>query len=138
MGQLGVNYRLAKPDEREAYKDKDPEFCQDRYILVSGVHAEVLPENRRLPKHIVLTDGTVLLLLRSSSTRVLDTQEHKEQHRQMYGDMFLYVPWENEEEFLGNARRSIDDCQAKWNEWGAAAIDLKHQLQMLTRESFLM
>ena len=124
-GQLLAQYRLAKPQEREAYSQKEPDFATDRYILVSGENSGIPSEQRRLPKHIVLSDSSVLLLLRSSSTCVIDTQEHRDVRRQMYADMFLYLPWDNEEDFLGEARRSFDACKAKWNLLGHAALDLK-------------
>ena len=117
--------------------DKEVEFSRDRYILVSGENSEIPFEQRRLPKHILLSDGSVLLLLRSSSTRIIDTQEHRDVHRQMYADMFLYLPWDNEEDFLGEARRSFDVCQAKWNLLGHAALDLKQQLKELVKTSLL-
>ena len=69
--------------------------------------------------------------------RVIDTQEHKDVHRQMYADMFLYLPWDNEEDFLGEARRSFDACKAKWNLLGHAALDLKQQLKELVKTSLL-
>ena len=55
----------------------------------------------------------------------------------MYADMFLYVPWDNEEEFLGTAKRSLDECKAKWDELGPAALDLKGQIQELVKTSLL-
>ena len=136
-GQLLAQYRLAKPQERKACCQKDPEFSADRYILVSGENSGIPLDQRRLPKHIVLSDGSVLLLLRSSSTRIIDTQEHKDVHRQRYADMFLYIPWDNEEDFLGEASRSFEACRAKWDLLGPAAQDLKQQLKELVKTSLL-
>ena len=116
---------------------KDPDFSENRYILVSGDYSRIPPEERRLPKHIVLTDGTVLILVKSSNTRVIDTQVHTEVHLQMYADMFLYVPWNNEEEFLGEASRSVEACRAKWDLLGHAALDLKQQLKELVKSTLL-
>ena len=112
-------------------------FSADRYILVSGEYSGIPKEERRLPEHITLTDGTVLRLIRSSSTRIIDTQVHKDVHRQMYADMFLYVPWDNEEDFLGEASRSLEACRAKWDLLGHAALDLKRQLKELVKSTLL-
>ena len=40
------------------------------------------------------------------------TQNHKDIHKQRYADMFLYIPWDNEECFLGDSKSSIV-CQTK-------------------------
>ena len=112
-------------------------FSADRYILVSGEYSGIPQEERRLPEHITLTDGTVLILIRSSSTRIIDTQVHEDVHRQMYADMFLYVPWDNEEDFLGEASRSFEACRAKWDLLGHAALDLKQQLKELVKSTLL-
>ena len=32
------------------------------------------------------------------------TQNHKDIHKQRYADMFLYIPWDNEERFLGDSK----------------------------------
>ena len=79
----------------------------------------------------------MLLLLRSSSTRIIDTQDHKDNHRRMYADMFLYIPWDNEEDFLGDASRSFEACRAKYDLLGPAALDLKQQLKELVKSSLL-
>ena len=126
-------YRLAKPDEHERYKDEDP-FLTERYILVSGSNRNVPLNDRRLPSHIKLSDGRILLLMRRP--RVLDTQNHKDIHKQRYADMFLYIPWENEERFLGGSKCSII-CQAMWEEYGEAATDMKNQLREVIKQSWL-
>ena len=58
-------------------------------------------------------------------------------HKQMYADMFLYIPWDNEERFLGHAKSSIEVCQAMWDEYGEAAIDLKNQLRSIIKQSWM-
>jgi len=55
----------------------------------------------------------------------------------MYADLFLYVPWQDEETFLGEASRSEEACQKMWDEWGEAAKDLKKQLYRMIKESWL-
>ena len=138
IGQLLVDYRRAKPQERKVYFQKEVEFNEHRHILVSGRNSEIPPEERKLPKHIVFSDGTVYMLLKSTSTRILDTKEHSDDHHQMYADMFLYIPWDSEEEFLGTAKNSIDDCQAKWNEFGHEALDIKNQIREKVKASLIM
>ena len=128
-------YRLAKPDEHERYKDEEPYLTETRYILVSGRNRNVPLNDRRLPSHIKLSDGRILLLMRRP--RVLDTHDHKDIHKQMYADMFLFIPWDNEESFLGDAKRSIEVCQAMWDEYGEAAIDLKNQLRSIIKQSWM-
>ena len=107
-----------------AYKVKEPTLSPDRHILVSGPNTNVPPDERCLPYHIQLSDGKILILLRNVPPRVIDTKKHKEDsHAQMYADMFLYLPWKDEEQFLGDASRSEEVCQAMWDEWGDAALD---------------
>ena len=136
-GQLVTMYRLAKPDEHDRFIDLPPTFSQTKFILVSGPIAQVPLENRRLPSHMVLSDGRTLLLLRNVPARVIDTQQHTDEHSRLYAHLFLYVPWVDEEEFLGDARRSLEFCRAKWEEWGDAAIDLKSQLHDFVKQSWL-
>ena len=135
IGQTQSMYRLAKPEEHERYTDKEPNLSNNRYILVTGSNSNVVLEDRRLPSHIKLSDGRILLLMRRP--RVLDTQKHKDIHKRMYADLFLYIPWENEEQFLGEAKSSIEVCQAKWDEYGQAAIDMKNQLRNIIKQSWL-
>ena len=67
----------------------------------------------------------------------METQNHRDVHKQMYADMFLYIPWDNEERFLGDAKSSIVVCQAMWDEYGEAAIDMKNQLRNMIKKSWL-
>ena len=113
----------------------EPTLYPDRLILVSGPNAKEPEENRHLPSHIQLSDGSILILL--TTPRVIDPKKHKDKHAQMYADLFLYVPWQDEETFLGEASRSEEACQKKWDEWGEAAIDLKKQLYKKIKESWL-
>ena len=137
IGQTQAAYRAATPREQLAYKDTEPTMCPDRHILVSGQNANIPPEERCLPSHIQLSDGKILLLLRNVPPRVVYTNRHKDTHAQMYSDMFLYLPWQDEEQFLGEASRSFDHCQAMWDEYGAAALDLKQQLNEMIKQSWL-
>lgn len=135
IGQTQSMYRLAKPDEQERHRDTEPELSSTRYILVSGSNSNFVLEDRRLPSHIKLADGRILILMRRP--RVLDTQKHKDIHKQMYADLFLYIPWENEEQFLGEAKHSLEVCQALWDEHGQAAIDMKNQLRNTIKQAWL-
>ena len=137
LGQFLCMYRVAKPDERHRLIHKDPTMSQSQFILVSGPNTNVPLLERQLPSHIVLTDGQMMLLLKNKPPRILDTQEHGDEHSQMYADMFLYIPWSDENLFLGEARRSLAACQAMWEVWGEAAIDLKHQLREVVKSSWL-
>ena len=113
----------------------EPTLYPDRLILVSGPNAKEPEENRHLPSHIQLSDGSILILL--TTPRVIDPKKHKDKHAQMYADLFLYVPWQDEETFLGEASRSEEACQKMWDEWGEAAKDLKKQLYRMIKESWL-
>ena len=55
----------------------------------------------------------------------------------MYADMFLYLPWQYEEQFLGDANRSKEVSQAMWDEWGDAAKYLKKQLYCMIKQEWL-
>ena len=134
IAQTQSMYRLGKPDEQDRYKDEEPHMSSNRYILVSA-NSNVVLEDRRLPSHIKLSDGRILLLMRRP--RVLDTQKHKDIHKRMYADLFLYIPWENEEQFLREAKHSMEVCQAKWDEYGEAAIDMKNQLRNIIKQAWL-
>lgn len=137
VGQLSSMYRPAKPDELESYINKPPILSETKFILVSGRNAQIPENQRRLPSHIVLADGQTLLLLRNIPARVLDTPKEKDEHSRMYANLFLYVPFSDEESFLGEARRSLEACHAKWLEFGAAATDLRNQLRTFVTESWL-
>ena len=138
VGQTKAEYRDAKPEEARDKKDKEPTPHPDRLILVYGPNANVPVEERQLPSHIKLSDGSILILLKTTPPRVIDPKKHKEDsHAQMYADMFLYVPWHDEEAFFGEASRSKEACQALWDVWGDAAKDLKKQLYRRIKESWL-
>ena len=130
-------YRVAKPDDRNRLINQDPTLSETQFILVSGPNANVPLQDRRLPSHIVLSDGQMLVLLKDNQPRILDTQQHNDEHEQMYADMFLYIPWSDEEQFLGEAQRSLPACCVMWEEWGHAAMDLKNQLRELVKASWL-
>ena len=55
----------------------------------------------------------------------------------MYSDLFLYVPWENEEQFLGEARESEEACKALWDRYEESVRDLKNQLKSRIRSAWL-
>ena len=76
-------------------------------------------------------------LLTSTPPRVIDSKKHKDKHVQMYTELFLYVLWQDEETFLGEASRSEEAGQKKWDEWGESAKDLKKQLYRKIKESWL-
>ena len=137
IGQTQTEYRLAKPEAHSRYKDKEPTLSPNRYILVSGQNENVPEEERRLPSHIELSDGSILVLLTTGKPRVINPKKHKDKHAQMYADMFLYLPWQDEKQFLGEASRSKEVCQAMWDEWGDAAKDLKEQLYDMIKRSWL-
>ena len=80
-------------------------------------------------------DHVAFIIWLMRKPRVLDTQKHKDIHKQMYADLFLYIPWENEEHFLGEAKSSMEVCQAKWDEYGQAAINMKNQLRNIIKQS---
>ena len=79
----------------------------------------------------------MLVLIKKSSLRVINTWNHKGKHSQMYSDLFLYLPWENEEEFLGEASRFEEACQEMWEMYGEAALSVKEQLKSLAKEALL-
>ena len=138
VGQTQAEYRAATPEEARRYKDREPTTTYpDRLILVSGPNANKPEEERKLPSHINLSDGSFLILLTTTPPRVIDPKKHTDEHAQMYADMFLYVPWQDEEVFFGEASRSVEACQALRDLWGDAAKDLKRQLYRMIKESWL-
>ena len=75
---------------------------------------------------------------RKRKPSIIDHKKHAAgTHEQMYADMFLYLPWQNEEEFLGEARRSEEACKAMWGVYGGAATELKEKLRRRIREARL-
>ena len=121
---MKADFRIATPSEKESLWGKNPEYREDKYILVSGDNSTVSKANRLLPSHFLLSDGT--MMKRLSKPRVIDHKKSAlKTHAQMYADMFLYVPWKNEEQFLGEAWRSEERCAAMWEVYGQAAMDLE-------------
>ena len=113
VGETKAEFRVATPAEKEELKDKDRKYEEDKHILVSGQNEK----ERRLPDHFNLSDGNIMKRKRKPS--VIDHKKHAAgTHDQMYADMFLYLPWDNEEEFLGEARRSEEVCKAMWGSTG--------------------
>ena len=104
---------------------------------MSGPNANEPEEGRRLQSHIKLCDGSILILMTTVLPTVIDPKKHKDKHAQMYADMFLYLPWQDGEQFLGEASRSEEVCQAMWDNRGDAAKDLKQQLYSKIKESWL-
>ena len=137
IGQMKAEYRQAKPVERERLKGVEPTFPSDRYILVSHLNSHVERQHRRLPSHFELSDGTVFMLLTQAPPRVIDSMEHEDSHAAMYADMFLYLPWSKEEEFLGSACESEEACRDLWEIYGEAALDVKSQLIKMVKNAWL-
>ena len=88
-------------------------------------------------RDIKLSDGSIMILLMTVPPRVIDHKKNKDKHAQIYADMFLYLPWQDEEQFHGEASRSEEACQALLDEWGDAAKDLKEQLYQMIKQSWL-
>ena len=137
LAQNQAEYRLAQPNERTVLRGKLPTFTEGRTILVAGDNANVPEDERLLPSHFVLGDGNVMVRLRSENLRVTSTKRHGSKHEQMYSDMFLYMPWEKEEQFLGEARESEEACQALWDRYEASVQDIKTQLTRRIRRALL-
>ena len=108
-----------------------------RLILVSGPNVNKPEEEIKLPSHIKLSYGSILILLTTTPSRVTDPKKHKYKHAQMYYAMVLYLPWQDEKQFLGDANRSKEVCQAMWDEWGDAAKDPKEQLYDMIKQLWL-
>ena len=91
---------------------------------------------RQVPKEVsgILTNGQTQA---TKPPRVIDPKKHKDKLAQMYANMFLYIPWQDEEDFFGEASRSEEACQKLWEEWGDAAKYLKKQLYRRIKESWL-
>ena len=134
IGQIQAEYHLHKNPGQ--VRGKEPALSE-RCILVSGPNAQIPEGERRLPHHIEFSDGTVMKLVNDGKQRVIDSKKHKDEHSKMYADMFLYLPWQDEEEFLGEARISEVACEALWDEFGEMALDLKEQLRLMIRNSRL-
>ena len=137
LAQNQAEYRLAKPSVKTGLRGKQPTFTEGRTILVAGDNADVPEDERLLPSHFELPDGNVMVRLRPENLRVISTKSHRTKHEQMYSDMFLYVPWENEEQFLGEARESEEACQALWDRYEASVQDIKTQLTRRIRRALL-
>ena len=137
LAQNQAEYRLAKPSVKTGLRGKQPTFTEGRTILVAGDNADVPEDERLLPSHFLLGDRNVMVRLRSENLRVTSTKHHGSKHEQMYSDMFLYVPWENEEQFLGEARQSEEACQALWDRYEASVQDIKTQLTRRIRRALL-
>ena len=137
MAQSQVEFRLAKPEVKAGLRGKDPTYTEGRTILVAGENSNIPEAERLLPSHFELTDGNVMVRLRLENLRVMSTKHHGSKHEQMYSDMFLYVPWENEERFLGRARESEEACKALWERYKESIRDLKNQLKSRIRSAWL-
>ena len=134
IGQILAEYRFHKNPVQLRGKEAG---LSDRYILVSGHNANIPEERRRLPSHIEFFDGTVIVLLKDGNQRVIDSKKHTSDHAKQYADMFLYLPWDDEEDFLGESSRSMEACQAMWDVHKDMALDLKEQLRCMTRKARL-
>ena len=137
LAQSLVEFRLAKPEVKAGLRGKDPTHTEGRTILVAGENQNIPETERLLPSHFELTDGNIMVRLRLENLRVISTKHHGSKHEQMYSDLFLYVPWENEEQFLGEARESEEACKALWDRYEESVRDLKNQLKSRIRSAWL-
>ena len=137
LAQSQVEFRLAKPDEKTGLRGKEPTYMEGRTILVTRDNNNIPEDERLLPSHFVLADGNVMVRLRLENLRVMSSNHHGSKHEQMYSDMFLYVPWENEEQFLGEARESEEACKTLWERYKESIRDLKNQLKSRIRSAWL-
>ena len=67
------------------------------------------------------------MLVKDGNQRVIDSKKHTSDHAKQYADIFLYLPWDDEEDFLGESSRSMEACQAMWDVHKDMALDLKEQ-----------
>ena len=81
-------------------------------------------DRRQVPKEV----SDILTLGRTQAEyRVATSEEHRqnkdrEQHK---------------EHFLREAKSSMDVCQAKWDDYGQAAIDMNNHLRNIIKQSWL-
>ena len=66
-------------------------------------------------RHIKFSDGSVTVLVNDCNQGVFYSKKYKDEHSKMYANLFLYLPWQNEKEFLGESSRSEEVCQAIWD-----------------------
>ena len=105
---MKADFRIATPSEKESLWGKNPEYREEKYILVSGDNSTVSKANRLLPSHFLLSDGT--MMKRLSKPRVIDYRKYAlKTHAQMYADMFLYVA----ESLVRRVKQMVEVCQAE-------------------------
>ena len=79
-----------------------------------------------------------MILMKASARRVINHGHHKSNHEKMYADMLIFLPWDSEEDFLGDACRSKEACEAMWEEYEEAVYSVKRQLNRLVTEALLL
>ena len=76
---------------------------------MAGENHYVHKSERLLQSHFLLEDGNVMVMVGNEHLRGLSTK-----HQQIYGNVFLFMPWESEEGFLCEARQSEEAYLDLW------------------------
>ena len=131
-GQYGMSYRQAKPSEIARKERMVGQLSPIQYIVTGtedeGIHRPLLEAHWAEGRLMVLRTKPVLMYVEYS--------KKKDEHRCLYGELILYLPWNGRDEAreFGSSRHDQDACRVHHAREKAAIDRVKEGLQNLLLE----
>ena len=128
-GQYGMSYRQATPSEFVRKEGMVGRLSPNQYIVVGTEDAGV--PRPLLEAH--WADGRLMVLRTKPILLYVERSEKKDDHRDLYGELVLYLPWKGRDEAteFGGAHQDLDTCQARHLGEKAAIDRVKEGLKNL-------
>ena len=120
--QFAMWYRDMMPHDKTSVSQKMTECSESVHVVTAAKKGDLPDELRGLPKAVSI-GGNKFMILRKKPV-VVDTKnfdEQTEKHIWQYSRLLLFHHWQNEQQFLGDARRSATVCDNLYN-------DLEHYI----------
>ena len=130
--------RLAKPEEKDRIRLLEVQYLStdEFWIVAHGELSNIPIEERPLPSHILLDDGQ-LMVLREKPVCIRKSSHSRDEHNKMYASLLMYLPWQNEVDYLGAAATSIETCQTMWEAHEEQCLSTAEELKRMLRNSAL-
>ena len=127
--QYGMSYRQAVPGEIARKEGMVGQLSPNQYIVVGTEGAGV----RRPLLEAHWAEGRLMVLRTKPVLIYVDHSETKDEHRHLYGELILYLPWKGRDEAteFGDTHHDLDTCQARHAGEKAAIDRVKEGLKNL-------
>ena len=109
-------YRDAKSSEKNSMRNKLEQVSSEVKVIGIDIDETLLSVELGLPKAVQIDDERFMLLRQSLS--VVDMTRFEkigEEHSRQYSRLLMFHPWENETDFLEQAKLCAKKCSVMYN-----------------------